>query len=140
MTKGFSLLEMLIVLVLVGILLGAGFMALTRFRDISELQQAQQIIVQEFNRARSDAFRLGVSQKINWTADSLTVAGENTRTVSFSASARVKLITKPGSFSYSAPYGTTSTAGSGIILELKSRSGRSAEVLVYGLRGKVFTH
>ncbi len=138
MTKGFTLLEMLITLGVIGILLSISFTALGRFRDLSELQQTQQLIVQEINRARSEVYKTGISYSVSWTADKLKIVGNSTKEIDFSSSDRVKIISKPDSVSYAAPYGTTLAVPKTI--ELKTKSGRLAEVLIYGVTGKVFSH
>ena len=141
MTKGLTLLEVLIIAVILAMLLTLSFTALGRFRDVTELQQAQQLIVQEVNRARSSTYRSGISQTVRWSTDRISIQadGEEAQERRISPSGRITL-TESGSFRYTAPYGTTSTPVSGVILELESRSGRTAEVLIYGIRGMVFSY
>ncbi len=135
--KGFSLLELLVVIAILAILLTISFSALNRFRAATEIQQAKQLIAREFDRARSDAYRLGVDQKITWTNDSLSIEGNEKRIVDLSASNRVS-IEETGSYSYSAPYGTTKATPTTLNIVLGGKVRGS--ILIFGVRGKVYTN
>ena len=141
MTKGFSLLEMLIVVAIVGTLLAISFVAIMRFRAIAEINDVQQLVVQEINRARSDVFRLGIDYTVSWTADKLIIEGKEKREVDLSSSDNVKIGSGNDSVRYNAPYATISVSYKTIKLEAqKGINRRTAEVLIYGVTGKVFTH
>lgn len=141
--QGFTLIELLIVLAIIGILSAAGFMGLRRFTISLELRQAQQVIVRELNRARSDARKLGLTQRVSWTKDSLTVEqdGDVIRTVNLSEFRGVEIdFTDEGkqedSLSYSAPYSRTTATEKDIVLK---RNNATASIFVFGIRGKVYT-
>ena len=126
--KGFSLLELLLVLAVVGILAALGFSSLINAQRRAQLQEAQTLVVAELQRARSSAQRENTSQTVAWTADAV-----NGRRFG----SGITLVTEPGSVTYSAPYGEVEREG-GLVLELVDAQGRSAEVAVIGVTGKVY--
>jgi prepilin-type N-terminal cleavage/methylation domain-containing protein len=130
MKKGFTLIEMLIVLGVLAVLLGIGVFNFIKFRKTLELRQAQQVFVQELNRARSDARKLSQDQKITWTAHQLTIGA---RVISLGD---IELLKLSGSneLIYTAPYGRLKATDYHFELrhgELKS------QVRVYGVTGKI---
>ncbi len=145
MRSGLTLIETLIVLVIVAILMTAGVVGMVQFRARLELRQAQQVVVREFNRARTDARRLGLDQTISWTAETITVTGADgkERITDLASSGNVKIIFEDGltedSFSYNAPYSTTSSVEEDIRLRRGNMEGQNeASIFIYGVRGKVF--
>jgi prepilin-type N-terminal cleavage/methylation domain-containing protein len=132
--QGFTLLELLIILAVLAVLLGIAVNTYARYRATLELRQAQQVFVQELNRARSDARRLSQSQSVTWTDTVITVGS---RKVNLSDSGAITLVKLGGanSLTYSAPYGRSS-AGE-YEFELRGRGNLSNKVYVYGVTGKV---
>jgi prepilin-type N-terminal cleavage/methylation domain-containing protein len=132
--QGFTLLELLIVLSILAILLGLAANGYVRYRSRLELRQAQQVLVQELNRARSDARRLSQTQSISWT-DKILIIG--TREISLSDSGLVRLQNLNGqtTLNYTAPYGRI--LASEYKFELRGRGDITNMVYVYGVTGKV---
>jgi prepilin-type N-terminal cleavage/methylation domain-containing protein len=132
--QGFTLLEFLIVLSVLALFLGIAANSYARYRATLELRQAQQVFVQELNRARSDARRLSQSQSVTWTERVITV-GERTVMLSDSASITLVKLRGANTLTYSAPYGRSS-AGE-YEFELRGPGNLSNKVYVYGVTGKV---
>ncbi|MGL4612099.1 MAG: prepilin-type N-terminal cleavage/methylation domain-containing protein [Trueperaceae bacterium] len=132
--NGFTLLELLVVLAVVTILLGIAVVNYSRYRAKLELQGAQQVFVQELNRARSDSRRLSQHQRITWTDKKLAVGD---REINLSDSNTVTLVKVKGSntLSYFAPYGTIGATD--YKFELRGRNNLVSSVYVYGVTGKV---
>jgi prepilin-type N-terminal cleavage/methylation domain-containing protein len=133
-TKGFTLLELLIVLTILAVLLGIALSNYARYRANLELSHAQQLFVQELNRARSDARRLSQTQIVTWTTQTVKV-GEREVRLSDSDAIRLVKITGASSLEYGAPYGTIRATD--YEFELRGRSNLSKKVYVYGVTGKV---
>lgn len=131
---GFTLLEVLIVLAVLAVLLGIAATNYSRYRAKLELKQAQQVLVQELNRARSDARRLSQSQRVTWTDKTVLIGS---REVTLSTSGAITLVQIKGakSLEYGAPYGTIRSTD--YAFELRERGGLKNTVYVYGVTGKV---
>ena len=145
MRRGLTLVETIIVLAIVAVIMTAGIVGMGQFRARLELRQAQQVVVSEFNRARSDARRSGVRQTVKWTADTITVTGDDgkERVTDLSSSDTIKIIFDgadvEGSFSYDSPYSTGSASREQIMLRRGTVVGENeVSILIYGVRGKVF--
>lgn len=133
MTKalgGFTLLEMLMVCAVVAMLLSIGIINFQRLKNNLELRQAQQVLVQTLNRARSEARSSSQDQHITWTSGSITV-GEKTTMLE-----GVELIKIKGGndLTFTAPYGRLKVTN--YLFELR-RGNLKREVHVYGVTGKV---
>jgi prepilin-type N-terminal cleavage/methylation domain-containing protein len=135
MKKGFTLLELLIVLAILAVLLGIAVNNYQRYRSRLELEQAQQVFVQTLNRARSDAKRLSQNQTITWTGELLTI-GEREVVLSESSGVTLVKITGANTLTYTAPYGRVASVGE-YEFELQGRGDLTSKVYVYGVTGKV---
>jgi type IV pilus assembly protein PilA len=139
--RGFTLIEMLIVVAIVGVLMTVGYMAFQRYIATVELRQAQQTVVQTINQARSEVKKNSSSRTIEWTTTGMKVKKNASDTApkvySLSDSGRVK-ITASGTMTYIAPYGRRSNSAS-VTITLEGRDGRQATVRVIGVAGKAFT-
>ena len=127
MKRGFTLLEVLLVIALVGILSAVGFTSLSGARQRAQLVEAQTLVTVELERSRASARRTERDALVQWTPRSINgKALKEGFTIS----------TAPGSFSYTAPHGRT-TLGEGLELELSDARGRTAKVAVIGVTGKI---
>lgn len=131
MTKGFTLIEMLIVCAVLAVLLGIGVVNFQRFRNTLELRQAQQTLVQELNRARSDSRKLSQDQVMTWTAHSLNVGS---RTIHFEDSIELVKVKGSNDLTYTAPYGRLKVTN--YLFELRHGDSKR-EIYVYGITGKI---
>jgi prepilin-type N-terminal cleavage/methylation domain-containing protein len=131
MKRGFTLLEILIVCAILAVLLGIGVMNFRRLRQNLELRQAQQILVQELNRARSDSKKLSQDQLVTWTPQSLMIGS---RMVSFGDSVELVKLIGSDDLTYTAPYGRLKATN--YLFELR-HGDLKREVYVYGVTGKI---
>lgn len=141
-SHGFTLLEFLLVLAIIGILAGAfGFIAIRALRS-AELRDAAIQVTSELKRARSTAQRGSTDVTLTWTGG----AGGNTYTVggrTYSLPNGIKLVCKTNcttvpanSLTYQAPYGELSAVGS--VFEIQGSSMVTPlEVRIVGVTGKV---
>ena len=135
---GFTLLEMLIVIAILGIFLALGVSSLLNFRARLTLQQAQQVVVQELIRARSDARKLSVNQTVTWTDSSLTItANDQSRTTKLPSGIKLSQNKGSAALTYSAPYSTISVGPTEFVLMDKAK--HEVKVIVYGVTGKVIS-
>lgn len=143
-TLGFTLIEILIVVAILGVLLTIGFMSFQRYTWQTELKQAQNLLVNTINQARSDTRRTSQDKIVQWTTTTIAsgTAG-SLRTVSLSDNNTVSITNVTGvassvqSFGYVAPYARRATAES-IVFTLKGRNGIEGTVKVIGVTGKAF--
>ena len=134
---GFTLLEILVVLAIIGILATIGFSALGRYTARTQFNDAQQVLVQALNRARDQARRTSQNQTVSWTGGGsdyqIKVEG-----VPVALPNGVKITGVPSqtaSFIYQAPYGRTTLTNTEFMLT--GRYNIQAAVRVFGVTGKV---
>jgi prepilin-type N-terminal cleavage/methylation domain-containing protein len=133
-TGGFTLLELLIVLSVLAILLGIAVTGYSRYKWGLELRQAQQILVQELNRARSEARRSSQTQSVTWT-DKMILVGTREIPLSDSGTITLQNLNSQTALNYTAPYGRVTA--SEFKFELRGRGDLTKMVYVYGVTGKV---
>lgn len=127
---GFTLLEMLLVVAVIGILGTAAISTFSRASQRAHVSEAQTLVLAELNRARSSAWRHNRDQRVSWTAT--TFMG---RTLPNG----VRITEQAGSFDYRAPFGEV-TLENGLTLTLRGRTGRTGRVVVLGVTGKPYLH
>lgn len=138
--NGFTLLEILVVIAIIGILAGIAAPAIVGNIRRANLAEAAATVYAELYRARSTAQRKSVDQPVSWTATSLS-AGAG-RSVDLPNGARIVTPSATG-YTYTAPYGeftdpSSSTGAGGLRLELVDASGQyHTAVDAVGVTGKV---
>ena len=126
---GFTILEMLAVIAILGILLGIGIPSYLRWQQSQLLTQAQTLIATELSSARTKAKRANAAQEVTWTAS--TFNGKKLD--------RVTISTSPQTLTYQQPYGTLREDSAGNLPELTltlNLGSRTAAVYVGGVFGK----
>jgi hypothetical protein len=89
------------------------------------------MLVQELNRARSDARRLSQDQLVTWTTDRLMIGP---RTIDFNDSIQLVKIKGSNDLTYTAPYGRLKATN--YLFELR-HGNLKRDVHVYGVTGKI---
>ena len=126
--SGFSLIELLIVIAIIGILSAIGTPTLLNAQRRARLGEAQTLVISELERARSSSRRFNTAQTVTWTSTSI-----NGKTFGTG----ITLTNAAGNFAYKAPFGEV-TLTDGLTLELTDGRGRRAGVGVIGVTGKVY--
>ena len=139
--RGFTLVEMLLVLGVLAVLVGIGGWAWRGVQARLELRSAQRVFVEALNRARSEARRSSLDHSVAWDAEGLSLRQGDTVVFRkrFNPSSRVQLNQSgrdSGELRYTAPYGRTLATSPTFEFTHRYRE-RSALVIVYGLTGKV---
>jgi prepilin-type N-terminal cleavage/methylation domain-containing protein len=121
-SSGFTLVELLIVLAIVGILLVVIIVNAAGEVRRNALREAASIVLQQTSRARDAALRTSRDQVLSWTPTSITMSS-TVDTKTFPLPKGIKIITPSSVTSYQAPWGElqTSTGGS-LRLELQDDS------------------
>ncbi|MXV19967.1 prepilin-type N-terminal cleavage/methylation domain-containing protein [Deinococcus xianganensis] len=147
---GFTLLEVLIVVAIVGILAALGLGSYSRWRASSAVGEGTQVFTQAVNAARTGAKRLNTCQEVLLTAasasPSLTVRAypgstcsgtPTTRTLNLPAGVQASLDTGTNSLSFRAPYGSTDAAPAQFKVFWAADPAITRLVRVTGIFGKV---
>lgn len=150
MKAGFTLLEVLIVLVIVGILAALGLGGYTRWRASSAVGEGTQVFTQAVNAARTGAKRLNTCQEIRLTATSaspsLTLraypgsscSGTPTiRTLLLPAGVQASLDSGANSLAFTAPYGSTDASPAQFQVYWAANPSITRLVRITGIFGKV---
>lgn len=125
--EGFSLLEMLLVLGILGLLLALVFPSYQRWRQAEDVRSAQAIISTELSRARLKAKSTSSTQLVTWTPTTFRGAGLG----------RAQISTPPQTITYHGPHGTVEDPSP---LTLTITSGqRTGSVVVVGVFGKAYS-
>jgi type IV pilus assembly protein PilA len=141
-SAGFTLLEIIIVLAMIGILAAIGIGPLNQVVSKQRVTEAQHNLTQLFTRARSDARRTSNDQTVTWnltpangsptfTLGSNTISLNNMTITMVTDSA-----TAISEVKYEAPTGRRSNA-SNLQFAIKSNNNFEVYVRVIGLTGKV---
>jgi prepilin-type N-terminal cleavage/methylation domain-containing protein len=146
-SSGFTLLEVLVVMAVIGILAGFGVWTALRSRDMNLLREGQGQLAKDFEQARSFTRRYSYSYqvKLNLTANTYDIAPVTLVTgipeIHSSLPQGVKFIdlipTNGNPMTYSAPLGRKDSANLTIHLGLTTTSEFKATVDVLGVTGMV---
>ncbi len=133
---GFTLIEILVVLAVVGILLAIGFSALTRYIARTQFNDAQQVLVQALNRARDQSRRTSQDQQVSWKGAAPNFQLRiNDIPVTLPHDIKIKEVPSGTGFKYKAPYGRV--VADDRHFTLLGRFDLEAQVRVFGVTGKV---
>lgn len=134
--RGFSLVEMIVILAVLAILLPLGWLGLQRYLARVYLSDAAHSLVAALNEARGNARKKSLDQSVAWsiTNNEFTISGKT-----FSPEHNIRLSNVTGttdsSFNYTAPYGRL--AGDNVEFTLSNTRGQTSTVRVVGVTGKV---
>jgi len=140
--KGISLLELLIVLAVLGILLGVGFVSLRSYQESLAIREAATQVATELLSIRQQARRQSVNFTFQATASSSTYkAGRTSDLASLADKALPRGVvfqsvpSGGGSITFIAPYGIVSAPNR--TFRLRGPGNRVLEVHIVGSTGKV---
>lgn len=137
--KGISLLEFLIVLAVLGILLGVGFVSLNAYRQSLVIREAATQVATELLSIRQQARRQSLNFSFEASAGSNTYkVGRTNQLASKSLPSGVVFHSVPsggGSITFLAPYGTVSAPNR--TFTLRGPGNRMLSVHIVGSTGKV---
>lgn len=147
---GFTLLELLIVLAIVGLLAALGLGGYLRWRASSAVTEGTQVFTQAVSAARTGAKRLNTCQEVRLTASSAspsltiraypdsTCAGTpTTRVLSLPAGVTASLDSGANSLAFRAPYGSTDASPAQFRVSWSADPSITRLVRVTGIFGKV---
>jgi prepilin-type N-terminal cleavage/methylation domain-containing protein len=143
--SGITLIEILIVVAIISILLTIGLMSFRRYTWRTELRQAQNLIVNTINQARSDTRRTSLDTFVQWSSTSVGVGTDlaDIAMKSLDDHGNVSITEVTGvtngmtNFNYVAPNGRRNGSDS-IVFTLQGRGNTQGTVKVIGVTGKAF--
>ena len=138
MTRGFTLLELLLVLTIVGILASLGLSTFVNAQRAAQLQEATVQFATDLQRARSAAQRYNqnASIKLGDTPSTYTLSVDGVETVKqLPHGARVEAEGSSRTVSYSAPYGEVNAISKRFVITSRTPDVRYVKVI--GVTGKV---
>jgi len=140
--KGFSLLELLIVLVMMGLIAGVGYASLRGMMEKNRLDAATAQVANDLSRARSYAQTKNLAS--NWKKLSDTTyqlqLGSDVKQYTLPDGIKFSNLPNGTYVKYAPPYGEVRVNGSVISalkIELTNEKGDSTEVRIVGVTGKV---
>jgi len=139
---GFSLLEMLIVLAILGIMAGVGYASMRKMLARSQLDSAAAQVASDLRRARSFAQTKNFAAKWEKTSDTgykLDLNG-TVKTYTLPPGTKFVGVADGTTIEYRPPYGEVKVNGSAIAaikLTIANDNGMQTEVRVVGVTGKV---
>jgi prepilin-type N-terminal cleavage/methylation domain-containing protein len=149
MKQGFTLLEMLVVIAVVGVVATLGVTTFLGFRQTTEIQQAQSQLAQDLERVRQLARRYSVTYRFetpsttSYQAYALKADGTKDSTVPELA---LRVLPNSATFSYTpsanakytGPFGRVNTTTSALCYAVRiASSGKFAEITLLGVTGRV---
>jgi prepilin-type N-terminal cleavage/methylation domain-containing protein len=144
-TSGITLIEIMIVVAIISILASIGFLSFQRYTWRTELRQAQNLIVNTINQARSDTRRTSQDIFVKWSSTSVGVGPtlssvpmknlDDKGNVSITSISGVT--TGTTNFSYLAPNARRDGSNS-IVFTLQGKGNFQGTVKVIGITGKAF--
>lgn len=142
--KGFTLLELLIVIAIIGILSGLGVLTLRDAIQAARLNEGSAQLAADLQRARSGSQRFNRASTFTLTGSpatsyTVTINGQAvTRTLP--EGIRITTTADARSIIYNAPFGEISSGVAGMILKVNlAGHGETREVRVLGTTGKVYS-
>jgi prepilin-type N-terminal cleavage/methylation domain-containing protein len=140
--RGFTIIELLIVIAILSVLFALGFGAYRDWRDAENFRAAQRTIFEAINQARSDARRESQDQIIRWAGvtgnDALQVCDVNDacQNVALPYGATFDVVDGPNTtFTYTAPFGRKTATEIEWLVRSRDEE-RFGKVRVYGVTGK----
>jgi prepilin-type N-terminal cleavage/methylation domain-containing protein len=143
--SGFTLLEILVVIAIISIFTAIGFMSFQRYTWKTELRQAQNLIVNTINQARSDTRRTSQDVFFKWSNNAVG-SGRDLTTIQMkplSDNSSITITNVTGTttgivnFSYVAPNARRDGSNS-IVFTLQGKGNFQGTVKVIGITGKAF--
>lgn len=148
-TSGFTIIELLVVILIIGILSVIFFESFTLGLRRAELNEAASQIASDFKKARSISQKQSIDIKVSWPGSNFTTytitQGTTVSRYNVPNGVTVSCSSDCGSnsFTYNAPYGELEGITSGPIFTLSSPStslnNPATEVRIVGVTGKVIT-
>lgn len=139
---GFSLVELLLVIAVLGILMGLGIVNYTRSVRAAEVRDAAALITTQLRQARAQAQKDSVNMRMSWNTDGQYAVGPTSampamQSLPKGVTLRCKTSCTGSSVGFTAPYGELSS-GIGTVFEVVSPHGgiRAYEVRLVGVTGK----
>lgn len=137
--KGFTVIELLIVIAILGVLLALATNAWRSWVQRQELQSAARTVLAALNEARSDARRTSQDQQVTWDETSVTsIAGLDAEMQVF-LPANTRITTDVGTILYTAPFGRAQFPGDELRIEVVSdrfTNNNTRQIIIYGVTGK----